>query len=226
MARGIERPAWPNAKDNSSRSAHLLVSLRHLLQGVAYMRFRPLASVIVGLSLAACDRHSSSGAQPAPSSSVISLGVALGECEDIPVCERECGAGSADRCRRLAVSYAFGKGVAKDEARAAALYEQACDMKDPSACMFAGQMYEFEHGVAKDDARAARFYGRSCDMGWAAGCFNLAVMYERGHGVPEDRRKAGDLYQVACTAGAKTACEKAAEMRAPAVPPFLDGGLP
>jgi TPR repeat protein len=51
-------------------------------------------------------------------------------------------------------------------------------------------------------------------------------MYERGTGVPQDRVKAGDLYQQACTAGSKTACDKAREMHTPAVPFFLDGGLP
>ncbi len=190
---------------------------------------RPAAVLLVAtLPCVACSRGKSSGAeeQAAPSSSVITLGFSLGECEDVPVCERECDAGSADRCRRLAVSYAFGKGVTKDEARATAYYEQACAMGDGSACMFAGQMYEFEHGVPKDDARAARFYERSCDLHWMGGCYNLAVMYENGRGVPQDRKKAADLYQMACTAGSKTSCAKAGEMQAPPPLPFLDGGLP
>jgi TPR repeat protein len=186
-----------------------------------------LASSLVCVLLAACSRSRSSASdEAAPSSSVISIGVELGACPDVDACERECDAGSPDRCRRLAMSYAFGKGVEKDEARASELYVHACDMRDPSACLFAGQMNEFAHGIPKDDAKAARFYERSCDLQWAAGCYNLAIMYERGTGVPADRKKAGDLYQTACTAGAKQACEKAAEMHAPAPPPFLDGGLP
>jgi hypothetical protein len=176
---------------------------------------------------AACSRgKSSSGDQPAPSSSVITLGVAVGTCPDLVTCERECDAGSADRCRRLAATYAFGEGVPKDETRATGLYEHACDMKDPSACVFAGQMHEFARGVDKDDAKAARLYERACDMQWATGCYNLGIMYERGTGVPQDRVKAGDLYQMACTAGAKTACEKAKELHAPPQLPFLEGGLP
>jgi TPR repeat protein len=170
-----------------------------------------------------CGRSPKKEQQAAPASSVISIGVAFGTCDDVAVCEKECDAGSADRCRRLAATYALGQGAEKDEARATTLYAQACDMHDAPACVFAGQMFEFAHGVPKDDKRAARFYERACDLQWAAGCYNLAIMVERGAGVPVDRAKAGELYQVACTAGAKQACDKAREMRAPA---FLDAAQP
>jgi TPR repeat protein len=173
-----------------------------------------------------CHGSPSSQEQPAPSASVIQLGMALGTCDDIEVCEKECDAGSADRCRRLAASYALGQGVDKDEARGAALYAHACDLRDASACLFAGQMNEFAHGVAKDDAKAARYYERACDLRWAPGCYNLAIMYERGSGVALDRAKASDLYGVACTAGARQSCEKAKEMHDPPPVPFLEGGLP
>jgi TPR repeat protein len=183
-------------------------------------------ALVLGLATA-CSRGKSSGhEQPAPSSSVISLGIAIGTCPDVTACEKECDAGSADRCRRLAATYAFGEGVVKDETRATALYEHACDMDDPSACVFAGQMYEYSRGVEKDDVKAARLYGRGCDLRWVAGCYNLGIMFERGTGVPQDRAKAADLYEVACKAGAKQSCEKAQEMRAPPTFPFFDGGLP
>jgi TPR repeat protein len=177
----------------------------------------------------ACHHGSSSSSDeaPAPSASVITLGVAIGSCPDVAACERECDAGSADRCRRLAATYAFGrKGVDQDETRATALYEHACDMRDAPACLFAGQMHEYARGVPKDDALAVRFYERACDIDHAAGCYNLAIMVEHGRGVPVDRAKAGDLYQVACTAGAKQACARAAAMHAPPPIPFLEGGLP
>jgi TPR repeat protein len=165
------------------------------------------------LALVACGRsHSSNEKAPAPTSSVITLGAAIGGCDDVALCERECERGSADRCRRLAATYALGQGVEKDEARATSLYAKACDMKDAPACVFAGQMNEYAHGVQKDDTAAARFYERACDQGWAAGCYNFAIMLEHGRGVPTDRPKAGSLYQVACTAGAKGACVKASEI--------------
>jgi TPR repeat protein len=164
---------------------------------------------------AACGRkRTTEEQQPAPSSSVITLSVELGACTDVAACERECDAGSADRCRRLAVSYAFGKGVPKDEAHATALYDRACAMNDPSACVFAGQMNEFGRGVPKDDAKAARYYERACDFPWAAGCYNLAIMYERGTGVPPDRDMAIEFYRRSCTAGARQGCEKEKELRA------------
>jgi TPR repeat protein len=183
-----------------------------------------LAGVVASglVSLSACGRDRSAHGQPAPSASVITLGVALGACDDVPTCERECDAGSADRCRRLAATYALGQGAEKDEARATALYERACAMKDAAACMFAGQMHEYEHGVPRDFAAATRFYERACDMQWAPGCYNLAIMVELGRGVPRDRVKAADLYQVACTAGAKGACEKASAMRQPPATPLFD----
>jgi TPR repeat protein len=182
-----------------------------------------IATFVALAVCAACNRgQPSSGEQPpAPSSSVVTLGVALGTCPDLEACERECDAGSADRCRRLGATYAFGEGVPKDEARATALFSQACDMKDPSACMFAGQAYEFAHGVAKDDAKAASFYQRSCDLKWVAGCYNMGIMYERGTGVPRDPDKAAAMYQVACEAGAREACEKARQLATPA---FFEAG--
>lgn len=188
----------------------------------------PVVLVLTSVTGAACKRAHPSAEQekPVPSSSVISIGVALGACDDIAACERECDAGSADRCRRLGASFAFGKGVDQDETQATALYSHACDMKDPSACVFAGQNHEFARGVPKDDAKAAGFYERACDLGWSPGCYNLAIMYERGTGVPASRERAGELYQVACTAGARQACDKAREMHGPTLPRFLDGGLP
>jgi TPR repeat protein len=198
----------------------------------------PLSPALLAVALlAGCHRDGSSGsssgeARPgapgltAPSASVITLGVALGTCPDLAFCEAECDAGSADRCRRLAATYAMGKQVAKDETKATALYEQACALKDASACMFAGQMHEFARGVPRDTAKAVEFYQRSCDLAWAPGCYNLAIMYERGTGVPADRAKAADMYQIACTAGAQQACVKARQLHEAPVPFFLDGGLP
>jgi TPR repeat protein len=164
------------------------------------------------------------GEPPAPSASVITLGAALGTCDDPAVCARECDAGSADRCRRLAASYAFGRGVDRDEAHATDLYTQACAMNDAPSCVFAGQMSEYAHGVPKDDAKAAHLYERACDLGWAAGCYNFAIMLEHGRGVAPDRAKAADLYQVACTAGSKTACDQAKHLHDP--PSLFDGSLP
>jgi TPR repeat protein len=161
-------------------------------------------------------RETGSREQGAPSASVVSIGVALGTCDDVSACEAECDGGSADRCRRLAASYAMGKGIDRDETRAAALYVRACDANDAPSCVFAGQMYEYAHGVTKDAAAATRFYERACDRDWIAGCYNLAIMLENGRGVPRDRARAAHLYERACSAGAKAACAKATELSSPA----------
>lgn len=181
--------------------------------------FLDAAPLVLGLllaGLAACDRgHAKPDSQQeAPAPSVITLGVTLGACDDLATCERECDAGSADRCRRLAVSYALGQTAPKNESYATTLYERACMMGDPAGCVFAGQMHEFEHGVPKDVPAAATFYERACKLDYAAGCYNLAILNESGRGLPTDLAKAADLYSVACKAGASRACEKAKELRA------------
>jgi TPR repeat protein len=170
------------------------------------------------VTLGACGKQSApigEGA-PSPSASVLTISVGLGACDDLATCERECDAGSADRCRRLAASYALGNGAPRDETRGTALYEQACAMNDAPACVFAGQMHEYAHGVPKDAAAAVRFYARACDLGWSAGCYNLAIMLENGRGIARDPAKAAALYQSACAAGAKTACDRAHDLQASA----------
>jgi TPR repeat protein len=171
-----------------------------------------VAPLLIGFfaAAAACGRRDlSSVEQTAPSASVVTIGAALGTCNDLLLCARECDAGSADRCRRLAATYALGRGVDKDEALATATYARACDMRDAPSCVFAGQMHEYAHGVPKDDVTAAGFYERACDLKWPAGCYNLAIMFENGRGVREDPVRAGALYAIACAAGAKPACGKA-----------------
>lgn len=173
-----------------------------------YPRITPLLAPI--LAAATCGRDdTSSREQTAPSASVATIGVALAGCDDIALCEKECDAGSAERCRRLAAAYSFGRGVERDESQATALYVRGCEMRDAPSCVFAGQMHEYARGVQKDLVAAARFYERACDMQWAAGCYNLAIMVESGRGVPQDLARAGQLYGVACRAGARTACDKA-----------------
>jgi TPR repeat protein len=174
-------------------------------------RAKPRAVALGALALVACHGRGESGESPAPASSarVTTIDVGIGACDDIATCERECDAGSADRCRRLAASYALGNGAARDEARGTELYERACAMNDAPSCVFAGQMHEYAHGVPKDEARGVRFYEKACNLGWQAGCYNLAIMLERGRGVAPDRAKAAALYAGACRAGAQIACAKA-----------------
>jgi uncharacterized protein len=165
-------------------------------------------------ALSACHRDEPApSGEPQPPASAIQVGVALGGCTDIKACLDECEAGAADRCRRLAVTYAMARGVERDEARATELYERACDMKDWASCVFAGQMHEYHHGVPEDLAAATAFYARACDAHWGAACYNLAIMVENGRGVPADPVRAASLYDIACAAGAKIACTRAQDLR-------------
>jgi TPR repeat protein len=148
----------------------------------------------VGVTAAAllasgCDRRGDAHPTPEqapPVASVISLGVEMGGYPDLIACADECDAGSADRCRRMAVSYEFGKGVERHLVRATELYEKSCAMRDWEGCVAACRMYEFHHGVSKDDTKAVSFYERACDGRSAVGFANLAIMLESGHGVAQD----------------------------------------
>ena len=170
--------------------------------------------------LAACGRggakQQKAQEEPAaPPASVVSIGNELGACTELPVCDKQCDGGLADACRRLGVSYEFGKGGAtKDETRAAAFYSRACALKEANGCLSAGRMYEFAHGVAKDEKRAESFYDQACSIGFTAGCYNDAIMLENGRGVAKDLARAAVLYDRACNAGSKTACESAKSARA------------
>jgi TPR repeat protein len=128
-------------------------------------------------------------------------------CEDLDVCFRECDAGAGDRCRRLGVTFEFGRGVAKDAKSAIAWYEHACSLGNAVGCESAGRMYEF-HVEPKDFEKAAALYKKSCDVGWQGGCANYAIMLENGRGTAKDLGKARELYSGACKAGAGLACDR------------------
>jgi TPR repeat protein len=181
---------------------------------------------VVALAVAAssCGRRGDAGGnpeQPSPSASVITLGVEMGACDDLAACASECDAGSSDRCRRMGVSYEFGRGVDRDQVHATELYEKACGMDNSEGCLAAGRMYEFHHGVAKNDTKAVAFYERTCDLHNPVGCANLAIMLESGRGTPRDPTRAALLFDQACAKGAGLACEHAKALHASA-----EGGVP
>jgi TPR repeat protein len=131
----------------------------------------------------------------------------IASCEDMDLCLRECDAGAADRCRRLGVTYEFGRGVPKEPKTAIAWYEHACDLGNAVGCESAGRMYEF-HSEPKDYAKAAALYQKSCEVGWQGGCANWAILLENGQGTTRDLAKARELFTGACKAGAGLACDR------------------
>jgi hypothetical protein len=79
---------------------------------VAFALRMPVLALALG-----CGKPSGSASgslEPSPSASVITIAAAMGECEDLVACTRECDAGASDRCRRMAVNYEFGKGADRD----------------------------------------------------------------------------------------------------------------
>jgi hypothetical protein len=156
--------------------------------------------------------------KPQPQSTV-TLVNAMGVCDDVPLCERECDGGAGDRCRRLGATYEFGKDGGKDDVRATSYYERACGLGNSEGCVSAGRMYEFAHGVAKDDTKAAGFYDKACTIGDQVGCANLGILVEAGRGVKQDLARAKELYGSACKAGAGLACDRLKRLAATA-----DGG--
>ncbi len=175
--------------------------------------------VVFLLVLVACKDHSGEQgtrgplgleAPSVPSAPPIQIGNLLGTCDDIAVCERECDAGQADRCRRLGVSYELGKvgDGAKDETKGTAYFDLACTMGNASGCVSSGQMHEYGHGVPIDMPKAAAAYAKACDIGWQVGCANYGIMLENGRGVPKDLAKARAMYDSSCKAGAGLACDR------------------
>ncbi len=176
----------------------------------------------------ACGKRSSGGGQePPPASSVITIGASLGTCDDVALCAKECDAGSADRCRRLAATYAFGQGVAQDEAAGDGALRAGLLMKDAPACVFAGQMHEYAHGVPKDDAKAARFYERACDLGGRPAATTSASCSSAAAASRRTAARRGTCTRSPAPPARRPACDRARDMHAPEAPPCLErGALP
>jgi TPR repeat protein len=166
------------------------------------------------LALVACkgneeNRAAPTEGVPVSAPSALTIANAMGSCDDVAVCERDCNGGHGDACRLLAVTYEFGKSDAgRNETLGTKYFDRACALGDAPGCVSSGQMHEYAHGVPKDDTEAAAAYARACTLGWQVGCANWAIMLENGRGVEKDVAKAKGLYDGACKAGAGLACER------------------
>ena len=162
----------------------------------------------------ACSRKSpaqedtASSSWDAAAAKRISITFGQGACAEMTECERNCEAGQADQCRRLADTLAWAPDGGQDEPRAAAYYVRACGMGSAPACLSAGRMHEYHHGVAEDDGKAADFYKRGCDLGHVPSCTNYAIMLENGRGIAKDPAGATKLYREGCKAGVGLACDR------------------
>ncbi len=138
---------------------------------------------------------------PAPAASALTIANAMGTCDDVVVCDRDCTAGHGDACRRLAVTYEFGKSDAgRNETLGTQYFDRSCALGNAPGCVSSGQMHEYGHGVPKDMPQAATAYAHACTLGWQVGCANWAIMLENGRGVDKDVGKAITLFDGACKA--------------------------
>jgi TPR repeat protein len=177
--------------------------------------FSPALLILGALFVGGCKGRgeaspSPSETQAASSEPPIELANAIGFCDDLEACERECDGGVAEQCRRIGVSYEFGKGgdASKNETQGTAYFDRSCELGSASGCVSSGQMHEYAHGVPTDMPKAAAAYEKACTIGWQVGCANFAIMLENGRGVPKDLVRARTLYEGACKAGAGLACER------------------
>ena len=176
------------------------------------------AAALLAVALGGCkangngnqdNQASSAEGVPGAAASAVTIANVMGTCDDVALCDRECGAGHGDSCRRLAVTYEFGKSDAgQNETLGTTYFDRACALGDPPGCVSSGQMHEYGHGVPKDFAQAAAAYARACTLGWQVGCANWAIMLENGRGVEKDVAKAKALFEGACKAGAGLACDR------------------
>jgi TPR repeat protein len=188
-------------------------------------------TVALGAALAACKGGggSSSGAPGASTTKgppPVTIANAMGYCEDTDACTTACNDGDAESCRKLAVTFEFGKTDAgRNETLGTTYFDRACALGSATGCVSSGQMHEYGHGVPKEFKTAADAYARACTLGYQVGCANYAIMLENGRGVDQDLGKAKTLYEGACKAGAGLACERMKALQA-AAPAASGSGAP
>jgi len=155
------------------------------------------------------NRDTPGAGEAVPAASAVTIANAMGTCDDVAACARDCAGGNGESCRRLAVTYEFGKSDAgHDETLGTTYFDRACALGNASGCVSSGQMHEYGHGVPKDFEVAAAAYSNACTIGSQVGCANFAIMLENGRGVPKDIDRARALYDGACKAGAGLACDR------------------
>ena len=169
-----------------------------------------LAGGLVAGALGACKGNGNGDNQaspaegvPSPAASAITIANALGTCDDVSACDRECTAGQADSCRRLGVTYEFGKSDAgRNETLGTQYFDRSCALGDAPGCVSSGQMHEYGHGVPKDFPQAAQAYAHACTLGWQVGCANWAIMLgETGAGWRRTSPRRRRLYDVGVQGG-------------------------
>lgn len=131
--------------------------------------------------------------------------------------QRDCDAGKAPACMRLAAAYDSGLGLAPDEARSQTLFERACELGDYEGCVSLGVQLDARASTNPEGpARAVDLYRKACDQNVASGCLFLGYTYsgDGGHvGAPPDPALAATHFKKACELGSSEACSEASKSK-------------
>lgn len=104
-------------------------------------------------------------------------------CAAPPDCEKECGAGRAHACKRLADMMKLGV-VEDSKERRAVLQEKACNGGVLAACSALARQYNNGEGVTLDVKKAHQLWKDACDNGWGNACGSLGLQTRLRGGNP------------------------------------------
>ena len=122
--------------------------------------------------------------------------------------ERECGAGTAAACARLASQLASDPASAD---RSLQLQARACELGDGPACVAVARAGLSGPSEARGAAGAS--LARACELGAASGCLQLAGLHRRGVLVAADLGRARELTSRACLGNAPLGCGELGRMQ-------------
>lgn len=126
--------------------------------------------------------------------------------KDYTDCEKQCDAGNAPSCGRVAYYTLKGEHFERNAPKAVKLFEKACDDGYSVACASLGSLYVTGEAVKKDPDKGALLLERACNDGDARFCSFLAQMSYVGNGVPKDMDRAAKYGYRGCFGGSAGGC--------------------
>jgi len=126
--------------------------------------------------------------------------------KDYADCEKQCDAGNAPSCGRVAYYTLVGEHFERDAAKAVKLFDQACQDGYTVACASLGGLYVEGEVVERDVDEGVALLEKACDDGDARFCSFLAQMSYVGNGVPKDMNRAAKYASRGCFGGSAGGC--------------------
>lgn len=141
-------------------------------------------------------------------------------CAAPPDCEKECGAGRAHACKRLADMMKLGV-VEDSKERRAVLQEKACNGGVLAACSALARQYNNGEGVTLDVKKAHQLWKDACDNGWGNACGSLGLQHAYAEGIPQDFKTAEGLFKKGCELSDKNSCESLSALKQGGFPTLI-----